>query len=272
MSFMGELSDISVADLLYLLALRRQTGKLSISVSGEEATLYLDRGQLILVKSSTMSLRLGRMLQRLGFLDGEQLREALRDQESAGPGRPLGSILIDRGWVTDEELRRCVEEQCIEILARVIATDRGIFAYHRGAVIPPRTEVVPLNPDRIVLEATRRTDELVALRGLLPSASAPLMISPCIDAVADTLTDAEVFVAAALQSGAASLSELTSQLGIEDMSLWRTVISMRERGLIVAGRTEDGTDPPLPALTQPTNGLLAARGAVHPAGDAFPTG
>ena len=42
MSFMGELSDIGVADLLYLLALRRQTGKLAVGANGDEVSLYLD--------------------------------------------------------------------------------------------------------------------------------------------------------------------------------------------------------------------------------------
>src|SRR5215212_6105168 len=73
-AFMGELSDISVADLLYLLSLRRQSGKLSISANGDEVNLFLSRGQLALVTSSNLTLRLGRMLVRLGMLDGIQLK------------------------------------------------------------------------------------------------------------------------------------------------------------------------------------------------------
>lgn len=235
MSFMGELSDIGVADLLYLLALRRQTGKLAISANGDEVNLYLDRGQLILVTSSNMALRLGRMLVRMNVLDPERLREALQLQERSGGGQPLGRILLDHGYITEEHLSACVEEQCVAILARVIAADRGIFVYHRGTAVPPNTEVVPLNSDRIVLEATQRTDELLTLRDALPDDNAPLMLSTAVDDVADTLTDAEIFVAAALQAGASSLLELTSRLGMEDVALWRTVVSMRDRGLIVAG-------------------------------------
>jgi hypothetical protein len=76
MSFMGELRDIGVADLLYLLALRRQTGRLAVSSNGEEVSLYLERGQLVLVTSSNAGLRLGRMLIRLGIVDSDRLREA----------------------------------------------------------------------------------------------------------------------------------------------------------------------------------------------------
>lgn len=250
MSFMGELSDIGVADLLYLLALRRQTGKLSISTQGDEATLFLDKGQLSFISSSNMGFRLGRMLLRLGYLDAEQLREALREQEATGRGQGLGTILIARGWITEGELARCVEEQCVEILARVIAADRGMFAYQRSANPPKRTENVPLNSDRILLEATRRTDELMALRGLLPDPSTPLMLSPKIDEVADKLTEAEVFVAATLQAGAASLAEVASSVVMEESALWRTIIALRERGLLLVGLRND--DSAQPADSRPT--------------------
>ena len=74
---MGELSDIGVADLIYLLAIHRQTGKLTISANGDEVYLYLDDGQLILITSSNQSVRLGRLLIRLGILDADRLRDAL---------------------------------------------------------------------------------------------------------------------------------------------------------------------------------------------------
>jgi hypothetical protein len=243
LSFMGELRDIGVADLLYLLALRRQTGKLAISCNGEEVSLFLDRGQLILVTSSNMSLRLGRMLVRMGFLDADGLRDALQSQEQIGRGRPLGRLLLERGYVTEAQLSACVEEQCVEILGRVISSDHGTFVYHRGATAPPGTEIVPLNADRIVMEATSRTDEMTMLRELLPDDHAPLMLTDGILEQADTLSDVEVFLAAALQPGATSALELATSGIMEERMLWRTLIGLRDRGLIVVGDGEPATDP-----------------------------
>lgn len=245
MAFMGELSDISVADLLYLLSLRRQSGKLSISANGDEVNLFLSKGQLALVTSSNLTLRLGRMLVRLGMLDSLQLREALQEQESAGRSRPLGEILIDRGWISGEELAYCVEEQCVEILARVIAADYGIFVYKRGVNVPVRSELNPLNADHIVLEATRRTDELSRLRGLLPGPTAHLRLTPRVDELADTLSDTEIMIASTLHSGASTLGELTDLLAMDELALWRTILSMRERGLIAS--TQPNETPSLPA-------------------------
>ena len=81
MSFMGEINDIGVADLLYLLALRQQSGRLSVVANGDKVSLYVEQGKMVLVTSSKMALRLGRMLVRLEFLTNDRLREALRLQE-----------------------------------------------------------------------------------------------------------------------------------------------------------------------------------------------
>ena len=236
MAFMGELSDIGVADLLYLLAVRRQTGKLTINANADEVNLYLEDGQLLLVTSSNLALRLGRTLLRLGMIDAPQLQEVLQEQETVGRARPLGHILLGRGWVSAEQLARCVEEQCIEALARVIAADRGIFIYSGGVKAPRQTEVVPLNADRILLEATKRTDELGTLRSLLPAPTASLVVSDRINEIADSLSDGEVLIVATLLSGAGSLAELTEKASLDEITLWRTVISMRERGLLLAGQ------------------------------------
>jgi len=239
MSFMGELNDIGVADLLYLLALRRQTGRLAISSSGEEVSLYLERGQLVLVTSSNASLRLGRMLIRLGILDGDRLREALQAQEQFARGQPLGRVLLTYDFVTEEELSACVEEQCVEILARVISASDGIFAYDRESNVPLGTLIIPLNADRIVLEATRSSDELSTMRSLLPKEQAPLMLSETIDEVADSLSDPEVYLAAALQPGPISIREIASMGLMDELKLWRTVLSLRERGHIIVGTSDE---------------------------------
>ena len=68
----------------------------------------------------------------------------------------------------------------------------------------------------------------------------------------DSLSDSEVFVVATLQAGASSLRELASRLAMDEVALWRTIIGMRERGLLVTGdMTVSGAD------RSPNAGLLA---------------
>jgi hypothetical protein len=233
-SFMGELSDIGAADLLYLLALRRQTGKLAIATGGEEVSLYLDRGQLVLVTSTNPNLRLGRMLVSLGILDGSRLKEALQLQEQLGRGMPLGRLLLEYDFISERQLLACVEEQCIQILSRVISADQGVFVFHVSATVPSGTEVVPLNADRIVLEATQRTDELVRLRALLPHADTPIRLTAIADELADTMSDDEVTVAASIHSGAITVADVRISTGLDETALLHALLGMLQKGLVVA--------------------------------------
>ena len=127
MSFMGELSDIGAADLLYLLGVKQQTGKLAITARGHEAVVSLAQGRLTSITSTDPATRLGRLLVRVGLLTPDGLRKALQLQDQTG-GAPLGKILLDHGVLTADQLGRCIEEQCIEILSKVIAAEEGVFA------------------------------------------------------------------------------------------------------------------------------------------------
>lgn len=231
---MGEIGDVGAADLLYLLRLKQQTGRLAINTTGNQVVISLVRGRLTAVTSSGPMLRLGRILIRLGYLTPEGLRRVLQLQDQAD-GESLGKVLLDHEIVTREQLTQCVEEQCIEILAKVIASEAGMFAFTPDPNPAPLTFESPLNTDRIVLEATRRTDELARLQTLVPDSDTPLMISSDLDALADTLSDAEVFVAATLQMAPATFNDIASRLSIDPSALWKTILGMRERGLLTAG-------------------------------------
>jgi hypothetical protein len=237
MSFMGEVSDIGVADLLYLLALSQQSGRLSVIAAGEDVAIYLDQGKMALVTSANPSLRLGRMLIRLEFLTADALREVLDRQEQLGGSRALGTVLIENGLITEAQLHQCVEEQCIEVLSRIISAESGIFAFHPDVRVGASTEIVPLNSDRILVEAIRRTDEITRLRARLPVDTTPLTLSSAIDSDADTMTDTEIIIASALFGESRNLAELLTAVPVDHITLWRNMASMLDRGWVVPALT-----------------------------------
>ena len=242
MAFMGEISDIGAADLLYLLGLKQQSGRLSISANGDEVVVSLTRGRLSSIASSDPSLRLGRMLVRFGYLTPDGLRRVLQTQEQSSGG-PLGKVLLDQGLLNQDQLTHSIEEQCIEILSKVIAAEVGVFVFTPGEVTTQANES-PLNADRIMLEATRRTDELLKLQSLIPDAETLLTIGPDLDALADTLTDAEVFIAATLQTSPATFHEIANRLSMEPSALWSTIVAMRRRSLLVEAKPSQASVRP----------------------------
>jgi hypothetical protein len=229
---MGETAVIGLAELLSVLAARRHSGRLTIISEGEEAQIFLDDGKVILVSSSNHALRLGRILLRLGILTDAQLESALRQQDAPGGGRPLGQILLDAKVVAEADLVRAAEEQCIEALTRVMVSKEGSFMFNRDAKPRARQGLVALNTDRIVLEASRRADEMVTLRSLLPRPSAQLVLAR--GQSFDRLSTHEKQAVEILRSRSGTLDTLVRTVSMDEVSLWRTVVSLRERGLIVA--------------------------------------
>ena len=110
MAFMGETSDVGVAELLSVLARRGHTGRLHINSQGEEVQVILNGGKVTQVSSSHHSLRIGRVLVRMGALKEEELNEAVKQQVSQQGNRPLGQILTASGYVTQSDLARMLRK------------------------------------------------------------------------------------------------------------------------------------------------------------------
>ncbi len=275
MAFMGETVDVGVAELLSVLARRQHRGRLSISADGDETQIYLDAGKVILVNSSLRGLRLGQILLRLRLLEPERLDAAVREQDSNGRGRPLGQILLERGWITTDGLARAAEEQCIEAISTVMTSSHGTFMFCRDSAPPVGRGLVTLNTDGIVLEASRRADELLSLREMLPPETARLTPSPAHRIAAATLNPAERRLLELLESGVATLPALEAMFEGEKVNLWRAVVTLLDRGAIEssdrAAARQRGSDRARQDAPAPrTLGDIVALGAMGNGADVRP--
>lgn len=236
MSTIGELSDIGVADLLDVLTRRQRTGRLTVKTGGQEVHLYFEGGRLSLVSSTDITLRLGRMLIRQGLLDTPRLLEALHAQAESGDPKSLGAILIERDWVTEFDLARCIEEQSIDALARTVGDVPGLFVFEAGARRPAHVEAAALDPETLLEAAQERIQSLKLLRDQLPADNIPLFLTRGtveLGRLADDLGPPEAMVVGVLKSGAKSLAELKFQLALDELTLGVAVLTLMQRGLVV---------------------------------------
>jgi hypothetical protein len=232
-STIGDLSDISVQDLIAIFSRRKRTGRLTVRMGQHDTQLFFNNGRLVCVTSSDLTLRLGRMLIRQGTLSSHHLLEALSVQAEDKNQRPIGAILVEKGWITDEDLLGCVEEQSIEALAKVISDEPGMFIYDAGSLSPGNVEPVPLTPDELLRKASERAHNLKDIRSRLPRQTAPLSITRQGTGAIAHLPIAESMVMTALRSGPKSLAELTWQMALDERTLGEAVLSLCDRGIIV---------------------------------------
>lgn len=234
MSMMGDLSDVTVEDLLFLFSLRRRSGNLIIQAQGDEVQLQLLKGRVMLVTSSNSGLRLGRTLLRLGYITHDQLRDVLQEQERTVERRSLGTILTNRAWLSPEELAFCVEDHAIAVLARIVGTEDGSFIFARTDGSRPR---YPLNiaADRLIIEASRRWDEIETLKLLLPPVDHRLVAGPHLTLYEETLSAAESAVLRSVERTEGTWATVIDNLmTIDEIAAWRTIISLQERGILSA--------------------------------------
>ena len=76
------------------------------------------------------------------------------------------------------------------------------------------------------------------LQAMLPDELAPLMLGPTFESEAEKMSDNEIVVASALFEKPTNLRELTDRVPFDEVTLWRTVLHMRERGWIIAGQSD----------------------------------
>jgi hypothetical protein len=243
MQVAGELGDFDLAGIVQLLGGNRASGRLHVTTGGNHVALYLDAGRLVAVASTGLPLRLGRILRQHGLVTDRQVREALEVQKAEGRQRTIGEILVARGWVTEAQIDACVHEQCVAVLARVLAAGHGSFVYKQGVRPPTRARALMLEAHTALLEALRRVDELGRLRALLPPSDSILTVSDPIDDAAAPLSATEARIVGALGVGAATVRQLVDTVQVDEAMLLRALIALRERGVVVATSGRDA--PPL---------------------------
>lgn len=230
--------SLSAVDILDTLGLHRRSGTFQVINETDAYGFHIQAGVVIYATSSHRTLRLGHVLLQRGAVEPIYLHDVLRGRRTIARDRALGGVLLRDGALSLDDLAAGIEEQAIEIFSRVIALRGATYLHHGDDPPPAGIEIVPLDTDRLVAEATERFFGRTATRvmqRLLPPADAPLLLTVKLALVSFALSDAELLVALHVDRNDMTLKKLGEVLPLDPMTLKRTVISLLERGYISRG-------------------------------------
>jgi CheY-like chemotaxis protein len=162
----GDLSCISIAEVLQMLELQRQTGALSIASPSAEITLYVRDGMLDLAQARGLPAwyRLGRYFVRQGAITQQELSHFLENR--AGSKRLTGDALVQLDMVTEGQLTDALRMQTSELVYEVVGWKQGRFTFTLDAMSPEAALAqLGLHPGGIVMEGFRRVDEWRLIEG-----------------------------------------------------------------------------------------------------------
>jgi CheY-like chemotaxis protein len=160
----GDLGFISIAEVLQMLELQRQTGALHIQYGDQAITLYLVEGRIDLAASSNlpMSFRIGRFLVE----DGVVSREALDPVLAGEATRLIGEELEKRGLASPEQVQRALRRQSSELVYESVRWRNGRFTFDVNESCPEATLAqLRMAPGGLLMEGFRRVDEWQLIEG-----------------------------------------------------------------------------------------------------------
>ncbi len=128
----GSLSDYSVGDLFFLIALKKKTGRLIVKNEDQNLVAYFQNGVLVHIQNpdSAEFNRIGTMLRNGGFITDDQLDDALTRHRRTG--QPMGYILINAGYIGRDKLRGPLRLQIEEYLQKMFSWKKGQFKFIPG--------------------------------------------------------------------------------------------------------------------------------------------
>ncbi|HWP04962.1 MAG TPA: DUF4388 domain-containing protein [Polyangiaceae bacterium] len=160
----GDVSVISIAEVLQLLDLQRQSGALSVFTRDAEITLHVRNGRVDYAAWRGLSAEflLGRYLVE-GGLAKDQLAKVLENRPA---GKLIGEALVELGFVTPEAARRALQRQTSELVYEVVRWKSGRFAFAVGAQNATAAKAaLALETSSLVMEGFRRVDEWRLIEG-----------------------------------------------------------------------------------------------------------
>jgi tetratricopeptide (TPR) repeat protein len=165
----GALQDVSLADICQLLGMGMKTGCLSMTDRSNFGYIYFEKGRIIYASVLNRRDRLGELLVRNHVITRKDLSGAIETQSNA-KGKRLGEVLVAKGALNEDELKRYIQLQIEEAVYHLFTWHQGSFHFDTDQM--PDEEgiyLVSIPAEALLMEGARRVDEWSQIEKKIPS-------------------------------------------------------------------------------------------------------
>jgi hypothetical protein len=236
----GTLDDFTLSDIFRLTALAKKTGRLDVERRTGSGRVYFRDGDVYHAESTKSKELMGSKLTRSGRVTEKQLRRAVIEQEQTG--RRLGELLIEQGAVEEEEIEWAVRSQIEDGVFDLLRWDLGAFVWEPDVEIDAE---VPLSVsvENLIIEASRRLDEISQIRKKIPSADVVLTMAPRTPEGAHQINiTSEEWQVLVLVDGRRSVEDIATSTGAEAYQTTRLLFGLMNAGLIEHKQAESDSN------------------------------
>jgi hypothetical protein len=263
----GNLSTMSVSDLLQFLAVSRKTGMLRFDRAKIVKQIYFENGLIVGANSNDPKEYLGQLLIHYGKLDELQLKAALEIQREAG-GR-LGEILVSTGVLPQEEVLEILRIRTLDIIYELFLWEEAHFELYDNERPPDYFIRIEVQPTKVIMDGVYRIDEWKRYRTLIPSDRALLELGAGWTSSLNVSKDVRqilYFVQKRM-----SVAEISYNMHASPFQIYGQLYELVNQGIAhVSGEAPESFRPPQVTLALPETipNLLAAARSRLAEGDA----
>lgn len=229
-SLTGNLNYFYLSNILQLISSNHKTGSLYLSFKRKNVSIIFIDGTIIFASGTKTESKLGNLLISKGFIDNTQLKDFLKRTKKRNIA--LGKLLVEDKIISSETLKAVVKNQIEEILYDIFLWEGGSFKFDETTPNLERIIVSPLDLISLILEASRRIDEMTVLKEQIPNNSIVYKLSK------ETKRKDIEFVSNEwsilnLIDGERNIDEIIEMSNLDTFTIYKMLFSLTSSGFIV---------------------------------------
>lgn len=169
MALKGKLEDMPVVDVLQFIYASRRNGTLHLESRDRRGFVVFRDGNIAQASTNATDNNLGNILLARDLIEEDDLARAVEAQRSRFKAMPLGRVLVETGFLSEEEVKAAVEEQIEAAVRDFVLWLDGDFVFELGTAAEPTDDVavpvegilpgVTVDTQHLLLECIRIFDE-----------------------------------------------------------------------------------------------------------------
>jgi hypothetical protein len=230
MSLKGKLEAFYLASLLQLLSHEKKTGVLQLSDGDNIVKIFVKDGVIVYASSSQREFRLGHLVTIKGIVPAEKVHECLGLAKKKR--QSLGKILVEKGYISKQNLKDLLQQQAKEILNSVFLWKTGEFEYKDAPLSVEGKLVTQMNTLEIILDSSRLTDEWSVITKQINDGNLIFKPSKKSQDLDEVKLDKKEWRVLSLMDGIRPVKQVVKDSGLGEFVTYKTIYTLLFSGFI----------------------------------------
>ncbi len=234
----GNFETFFLTSILQLLCNDQKSGILRLKKQEHEIKIIFKEGDIVYAVGSAKETRLSFSLLKRGLVSKKQVEECLRLAKARR--HSLEKVLVEKGFVSLEDLQDIINKHVEEIIFKLFLWEKGEFEYQDALINLRGAAATRLNTTKVLLEASRRIDEMSIIRKQITSDKQVFKISETIQGKEEVKLNAEEWRILSLIDGSRSVRQVVEESGYDEFVVFKVLYSLVSSGLITDAQSTAG--------------------------------